>query len=339
MRRPWLSLFFCLLAAVAVAQDATVTFVDGFVDIRTEGGGLFPADFGDQMNSGDRLITDRDGAAELELATGGVISVDSDTVFIVGSETGASGARTSRVSAAIGSFAFRFNAALGNEPQIGSTTSVAGVRGTEVRVYTGSDGTTRFEVLEGLVEIENGGSSVSLGPEEAVEITPGRGAGTVFAFLEQPIDYAVWNAGLIEGFLERPVETLGGVASEMYGLIAEIERRVPEVDALFALVEEENAKLPAIRESEGAEAQQEYFLGTVLPLRARARGTFVELRFVALSALSLEQFVVARLAAEFEAASFTGPRPGAYEAFRSELSDLRTAFDRVVTPWLVPSDL
>lgn len=133
MRRVLVVMVLCV-AAVTWAQDATVSFVDGFVDIRTESGAEFPATFGSELELGDRVITERNSFAELELISGGVVEVDSDTVFILGTGEDASGQPQSRVAAAVGSFAFRFNAAVGNEPLIGSTTSAGGVRGTEVRV-------------------------------------------------------------------------------------------------------------------------------------------------------------------------------------------------------------
>lgn len=328
-----------LLAANLFAQEATVTFLDGIVDIRKESGTTYAADFGDQLEAGDRIITGRDAEAELELAAGAVVTVRPDTVFLIGSSTAPDGEQTSRLSSAVGSFAFKFNAVLGNEPQIGSTTAVAGVRGTEVVVYAGSDGTTRFEVLEGLVEIGEGDESVSLGAEEGVEVSPGRRPGNVFAFLEQPIDYGVWNAGLVDGFLDDPLPALRGVATEMREIIAEIERRAPGVEALYDEIEAQNKRLEEIEEEDGSEAREEYFLETVVPHRRKTRAAFLELRFLVLSALSLDQYVVSRLAAEMEAEFFLEPDAPTVVQFRSELATIRAEYEDVVIPYLVPSDI
>ncbi|MFW6313743.1 MAG: hypothetical protein ACOC2N_07655, partial [Spirochaetota bacterium] len=245
----------------------------------------------------------------------------------------------SRLSAAVGSFAFKFNASVGNEPRVGSTTSVAGVRGTEVRVYVASDGTTRYEVIEGLVELEDSGDRVTLGPEQAVEVSPGTGAGSVFAFLQRPIDYSVWNAGLVDDFLADPLPALRGVASEMAELIEEIERLGPGVDAMLAQVREENERLPKIEEESGQEARQEYFRNTVMPLRREARADFVDFRFVVLSALSLDQYIISRLSAEMEARYFFDSDNDVYLRFQEELQSIRSEYERVVVPRLVPSDL
>ncbi len=328
-----------LVTAFAVAQDATIVFVDGFVDIQTEAGAVFPADFGDELSAGDRVITDRDGEAELELGTGGDVVVAPDTVFIVGATTTPSGQRTGRLSAAIGSFSFRFNAAIGNEPRVGSTTSVAGVRGTEVRVYTGSDGTTRFEVIEGLVEITDGDTVVSLAADEAVEVAPGSGAGNVFAFLEQPINYAAWNAALVEDFLADPIDSLDGVSIEMAELLAEIERRAPGIEERLAQSDALGEELVKIGEENGTEARQEFLRETVAPFRNELRDDFVDFRFVVLSALSLRQFVVARMAGEMDAAYFLNPGDPVYRSFLDDLELLDDRFEEVVVPWLVPSDL
>ncbi len=336
-----LLVLFVLGAALLPAQDATIVYVAGDVDVRTEAGRTFPADFGDGLDSGDRVITRPIGEVELELATGGTVNVGRDTVFLIGSTTGAAGEPESRVAAAVGSFSFRFSAAVGNEPRIGSTTSVAGVRGTEVRVYVGSDGTTRYEVVEGLIEIEDAARRVTLGPEQGIEITPGAGVGpqNIFAFLERPIDYGVWNAGLVEGFLADPLPSLRGIAAEMQDLLDEIRRRAPEVEAMLARSAEESDRLDAIEEADGLEARQEHFRDVVMPARRAARAAFVDLRFVVLSALSLDQHIFSRLAAEMEARSFFDPQSRVIDEFRSDLAAIRSEYESVVVPWLVPSDL
>ncbi|MFP4550786.1 MAG: FecR domain-containing protein [Spirochaetales bacterium] len=331
-------LLLCLVAtaAAAFAQEATVTFVDGDVDIQREGGARRPADFGSELENGDRIITEGGGYAELELASGGTVEVSGDTVFLVGSESGSGGEPQGRVAAAVGAFVFRFNATVGNEPRIGSTTSVAGVRGTEVRVYAASDGTTRYEVVEGRLEVQDGGVSVSLGPNEAVEVRAGGAPSSVFSFLENPIDYSVWNAGLVQDFLLEPLNSLDGIADEMNSLIAEINRRVPEYERLRAIVDEEEAAMAEIADDGDRE---DFFENQVMSARREFRAYFVDLRFVVLSALSLEQFVISRLAAEMQAAYFDDPENPTLGEFLTRVSDIRAGFEEAVVPWLVPSDL
>ena len=328
-----------LVTAGLFGKDATVTYVEGTVEIRTEGGTASVADFGDELETGDRVITGRTGQAELRLTRGGVINVGGDTVFLIGSTVDRAGEPQSRLSAAVGSFLFRFSSVLGIEPRVGSTTAVAGVRGTEVRVYVASDGTTRYEVIEGLVDIEDPFGHVTLAAAQAVEITPGAGPGSVFAFLDQPIDYGVWNAGLVEGFLANPVHSLRGIAAEMYDILDEIRRRGPRVEALLEGLVEENETLARIEAEHGVEARQEYFRATVMPMRLHARSAYVYLRFVVLSALSLDQHIFSRLAAEMEAAHFLDPQNSAAVEFRRELAAIRSHYEDVVVPWLVPSDI
>jgi len=326
-------------AAFAAAQDATVTYVDGDVTVRPESGSQFPADFGTNLSGGDRIVTARRSEAELRLAAGGSVTVAPGTVFLVGSARTAAGEPVGRVAAAVGTFTFKFTAVTGNEPRIGSTTSVAGVRGTEVRVYVASDGTTRYEVVEGLLEIEHDGARVALGPDQAVEVVPGRPPGEVFSFLMRPIDYSIWNGELIREFLADPVPAIRGIATEMAALTGEISRRAPEWEALRAAAETAAVRLAELRESEELEAAQKFYLETVLPAQRAARLEFVSLRYVVLSALSLDQYIVSRLAAEMEAAWFMNPGTEVYRLFRSELAALRSRFEAVVVPFLVSSDL
>ena len=324
-------------AAGAAAQDATVTFVDGGVDIRTEAGVVRRADFGSGVNGGDRIITDRRGEAELDLAAGGTVRVAPDTVFIVSGTP--SGQTQSRVAAAVGSFSFRFRAAAGNEPRVGSTTSVAGVRGTELVVYVASDGTTRYEVIEGRVEIDSDGRTVALGPNDGVEVRPGRRPGQVFSFLERPIDYAVWNSGLIDEFLSSPVDSIRGLAAEMHALIDEVERRAPQSDAMSEEARRARVRLDEIREKDGDDAAEKHFTDVLTPLRIAARAEFVSFRFVVLSALSLDQYILSRLAAEIEAAYFFDADASVLREFRAVLNDVRARYERIVVPRLVPSDV
>jgi hypothetical protein len=334
----WLIVTVALLALVspAFAQDATITFLDGGVHIQREGGGRQPADFGSDVNAGDRVITDASGYAELELESGGVVELSEDTVFLVGASTGSTGRNQGRIAVAVGALSFRFNAMVGNEPQVGTTTSVAGVRGTEVRVYAASDGTTRYEVIEGLLEVQDGGISVSLGPEQAVEVRAGGVPSPVFSFLDNPIDYGVWNAGLVQDFLLEPLASLDGIEEEMNSLIAEINRRVPEYQRLRDVVDEAEATMD---EEEDQERRESIFAEQVMPARRTARAEFVELRFVVLSALSLEQFVISRLAAELKAQYFFDPDNPTVTAFMTRVERIRDRFEDAVVPWLVPSDL
>ncbi|MFW5718084.1 MAG: hypothetical protein ACOC0E_11650, partial [Spirochaetota bacterium] len=110
-------------------------------------------------------------------------------------------------------------------------------------------------------------------------------------------------------------------------------------EELYDEIEAQNERLEEIEEESGSNAREEYFLETVVPHRRKSRAAFVELRFLVLSALSLDQYVVSRLAAEMEARYFLDPDASVVAEFRSELESLRRDYEAVVIPYLVPSDI
>lgn len=125
----------------------------------------------------------------------------------------------------------------------------------------------------------------------------------------------------------------------MSELIDEIERKGPEIDAAFEAYYAERDKLPGIQEKEGLEARQKYFAEVVEPIQIAVREQYIDFRFVVLSALSFNQYVVSRLGAEMDAEHFLRPDDPVYLAFRSEYDQLRSDFERVVASRLSPTDL
>jgi hypothetical protein len=132
------------------AQEAEVTYLEGYPELKTQGGSRFELRFGDVLESGDSVITGSTDYAELEQGGANVIQVNENTVFTLRQVE--RGGRTETVfSSAAGSVAYRFNQVTGREPRIATATAAAGVRGTELTVYAGADGTSLFAVRSGEV--------------------------------------------------------------------------------------------------------------------------------------------------------------------------------------------
>ncbi|MFW6223644.1 MAG: FecR family protein, partial [Spirochaetota bacterium] len=226
-----------LLAAAVVipAQDAEVAYVEGFPELRSSGGARFELDFGDLVESGDSVITGATDYAELERGTGNTIRVNENTVFTL-QQVEREGRTETVLENTVGSVSYRFNRVTGREPRIGTASAAAGVRGTELTVYAGDDGTSLFAVDSGLVDVEAEGRTVSLTENEAVEVVAGQAPGEKFEWLGAELDFSTWNADRLDVFLEDPLEGLVRI-EERLNYFAE------QVDETYVQYEDARAEL------------------------------------------------------------------------------------------------
>lgn len=325
-----------LVAGIAAAQDAELVYVDyPEVEIRRPGGATILGDFGDQLSSGDSVITTRYGRAELELADGGTVRVNSDTVYSIQSTT-VRGERQTVMNVALGSVRFKFNTIAGRrEPVVGAPTAVAGVRGTEFVAHVASDGSTVFVVDEGIVDVSAEGESVRLVEGQGVEVTPGEKPGEPFDALSRAFDYEAYNQEKIDELLNSPERATIGHARRL-------SEFADQIDIIQPLYVESQAALDAanekVRTLEG-DAQVEFFENELVPLRARTADLFDNMRFYALSGLSLRRHVLGRmyLLLSLEYANDTGDP--VYQGFLDAYGEALSIYESRIVPMLDPTDL
>jgi hypothetical protein len=329
-----------LVGSVIFAQDAEITYVDyPEVEIRRDGGATILADFGDILNAGDSVITTRFGAAELELASGGTVTVAEDTVYVISEVEGSDGPQTV-MSVVLGRVGFRFARMVGGrEPAIGTPTSVAGVRGTAFTTYVAVDGSTVFIVDEGEVAVTSSGSTVTLVANEGVEVLPGEAPGEKFDAIERAFDFQEFSQSRFDALIEDPVRAIEGLAGTMDQFIEQLEIIVPQYEAAQAALDEAQERREELAETATADEQETYYLDTFVPLRNQRQILFKNMRFYARSALSLRRYLLGRLSVVLMLEDIAGRTPAGYEAYRSIYSGLLDRYESVVVPILDPTDI
>lgn len=327
--------FACCLALSA--QEAEVVYVEGIADIRESGGTTYEASFGDGLYAGDTVLTGTDGRVELEQADDSMIRVAPDTVFTV-REAGVAGERSTVYSTEIGSAFFRFRTAIGKEPRIATPSSIAGVRGTAFTVFAGVDGSSLYLVEEGRVDVSAAGATVSLAAGEGVEVNIGAAPADKFEVKRGQIDYSNWNGRRLGAMLEDPVTAVSRVAARMDELVAEIREVSSAYEEKHALLDDERAKLEEIERSKGKDARTEYYTRVVFPLEVETSYLRLNLRYYALSALSLRRYVMSGMYVRVKPLYINDLDAETYIEFLGVYQTAADQFEREVAPYLVDAD-
>ncbi len=332
---------FALLLAAAVtipAQEAEVAYLEGFPELRSAGGDRYELDFGDLVESGDSVITGATDYAELERGAGNTIRVNENTVFTL-QQVEREGRTETVLQNTVGSVSYRFNQVTGREPRIGTASAAAGVRGTELTVYAGDDGTSLFAVDSGLVEVEAEGRTVSLAENEAVEVVAGQAPGEKFEWLGAELDFSTWNQERLDAFLEDPLEGLVRI-EERLNYFAE------QVEETYAAYQEARSELDAAREEfqrltekGDSTAAEEVEKKRVGPAMQRTGTLVLNYRYYALSALSLRRFVLGKMYMQMKTRYILDQDHPAFNDFLRLYTTVLGDYEDNVVPRLVEADI
>ncbi len=329
---------FAVILALAFpvgVNGADVVYVDGTVDLRFPGGEMTEALIGDRVRVGDVVITGGDGLAELVPAAGGLIRISPDTVFTV-QEIERGGVKRTVLGTVVGSAGFKFTRFVEKEPLLGTPTTVAGVRGTEVEIFAGSDGATLVVVHSGRVEVEAQKVRVSLTANEGVEVLPGSPPGEKFAVLRGRLDYSSWNGERLARSLTDPESAIERIAKGLESLIAEIESLVPRFDESNGRLVEADKRLKSI---EDADARKRFYAETIFPLEIETSYLALNIRYYALSALSYRRFVLGSMYLKIKARALVEGSADLYRDFFDRYARIIARFEEAVTPHLVEADI
>jgi hypothetical protein len=331
--------FIVVLCGALGAQEATTVYVEGDASRKDSGGLIRRLDFGDSLKAGESVITKKNGRAELELPNRSTITVRSDTVFTIGEAELAGGEKQSVLTTAVGSVAYKLNKFSGAAPLIRSNSMIAGVRGTELEVYAGMDGSSLVVVTEGLVELSAQGQTVSLGENEAVEVRAGQAPGEKFAWLGREQDFSTWNDGRMEDFLKDPVEGIRRVErqlayfrDEMRGLIPDYEKAKEEAENLEA----EFQRAEEAEDTEKGEKILEYLNGDLNP---RRRVMFLNIRYHALSYLSMRRFVLGGMYVEMKSRHILKQEDAVFQNFLEIYGSIIKNYEEIIVPQLTELDI
>ena len=325
-------LFFAV--AAAGAQDATVSYLEGSPEIRRTTGRTEWLDFGMAALPGERITTGSADFVEMDQAGQATIRIQADTIFTI-REVDQGGRKETVLSTAAGSVSYRFNQISGREPRVGTSTTVAGIRGTELTVYAGPDGSSLFLVDSGMVEVTSAGESVELTANEGVEVAAGQAPGEKFERLGREQDFSAWSAGRIDAFLADPSGVLDDIGSRLLQFSRESDSWYQRF--LDAKVDSDAAR-ETLRGIEGEEAQTTYREGTWLPLANQTAAAVLNYRYNALSAMSLRRYSLGNLYMEMKTRNIIEPS-AEFDRFLGEYSAIIAQYHDMFDRYLEDADL
>lgn len=338
MRTAILIIGLSLLAGSALsAVPSDVVYAEGESNIRYKTGKERPADIGDKVDTGDTVKTGSDGLVELN-QKGVVLKINPDTVFTL-AEKEQGGSKTGVLSVVLGSVKFRYDRITGKEPLIQTSACVAGVRGTELSVFAGVDGSSLIVVDQGLVTVEAGGQSVELEPEEGVEVRPGQAPGDKFKVQRDQIDYRKWNDEKLQGLMADPIGAIGRVRERMDFYIQNVQEYLALYKDYSQRLAEERDKQKEIAQSKGLEEARKYEKDTVFPLSVQAFNLSLNARYYALAAFSLRRYVGGRMYLLLKSKFITNFEDSAYAGFLLQFGEVLDRFEHSIVPYLVEADI
>ena len=338
--RKLLILVLFLIAAFAYSNEiVTVTYIDGWVDIKDGTGDLYEAMIGDEVTVGNSVITDDDSYAELkEENSKSTYNLKPNTVFTV-REMEAGGEKQNVLSCTLGEIAFKFKRAGSIEPLIATNSTVAGVRGTEFKVYAGVDGSSLIAVRSGLVEVESEGKTVALEKDEAVEVKPGQAPGDKFSLKGKPLNFQSWNSDKKREFLENPAESLKAVEKRLDFYNSKVEELYPIFLEWMEQVEEERAEFAKIKEEKGDAAAQEFRNNVLMKSVENTVSLSLNVRYYALSALSMRRFVVGNMYAEMKTRYINKLDKPEFVDFEKVYKRVLEKFEEIAIPQINETDI
>ena len=325
-------------ASLSAQEVATITYLDGWVDIKAGSGLVDEAFIGDSLAPGNSVITGKDSYAELAENTGSTYRISPETVFTV-KEMDVKGTKQSVLSTTIGSVAFKFRRTASAEPLVATNSTVAGVRGTEFTVYAGADGSSLIAVTEGLVEVEAEGVSVELNPDEAVEVKPGEPPGPKFKLLGKRLDFSEWNDGRKEEFIKDPVSALKAVDKRLDYFNSQVEELHPIFLEWQQQAKDERDQYSVILKEKGEAAANEYREKVIKTTSNNAIALSLNVRYYALSALSMRRYIVGNMYAEMKTRNIKNLDNPAYREFEQLYKNLLEKFEKISIPRLNETDI
>jgi hypothetical protein len=328
--------FFC---AASWAQEASTVYVEGETFRKDSGGLLLRLGFGDSLKAGDSVITKKNGRAELELPNRSTLTIRPDTVFTLGEAELAGGVKQSVLTTAVGSVAYKLNKFSGSSPLIRTGSMVAGVRGTELEVFAGMDGSSLVVVTEGLVELSAQGGTVSLGANEAVEVQAGQAPGEKYVWLGKEQDFSSWNDSKTNDFLKDPVAGIQRVEKQLAYFRDEMMKIVPEYEKAAEESRIIRERIDAFQKSgdtEKAEEQRRYLMGELNDIY---RVSILNIRHYALSYLSMRRFIMGGMYVEMKSRYILNQDDSVFHGFFEIYDRIRNDYETIIVPQLVEADI
>jgi hypothetical protein len=336
MKRSIAVMALLLAAAGLFAITAKVVYTEGQATVRLVSGRTEKIAIGKSYATGDSLRTGKDGMVELT-QSGLTIRVGPSTVFTL-LEKELDGKPKGVLAVTLGTIKVKYDRLTGAEPLIQSSSCIAGVRGTELTVWAGTDGAAQLVVDSGLVTVEAFGKTVELGPSEAVVILNGEQPGDKFVLHREQLDHAAWDAGRVEALMADPLAALAGMRERLAYYAANVGYYHGRSLDLAARITAERDRAEKVGKEQGNEAQQAYDREHVRPLVLENAFLILNYRYFGLAALDMRRFVGSRmyLLLKVKYAASTGDP--VWTRFQDQYTTFTADFENSIMPVLVDAD-
>jgi FecR protein len=327
------------VSLAAAEPRAETVFTDGEVNRKDGSGKQRSLEIGDKLSTGESVITKKGASAELKLLSGSSsIKIRQNSVFTIG-EKDVGGEKLPVLQTIVGSASMKFEKLTAKEPLLGTTTCVAGVRGTEVEIYAGMDGSSVVAVVSGAVQLESAGASVDLAADEAVEVKPNMAPGPKFSWIGKQLDFSAWDKGKLDAYLADPLASALKVEEQLAAYRASMNELIPELAKQKAAYDEAYAKLSELVTAKEDAKAQELRESTVFPLMT-AQGTLIlNIRYYALTSLSLRRYVLGGMYMEMKTRHPQGASDPALAPFLEAYKRILKDFEAGIVPQLVEADI
>jgi hypothetical protein len=331
-----------LLAPLAIAtaeQKAETVFTDGEVNHKDGSGRTRSLEIGDRLSAGDTVVTKSASSAELKLLAGSSsIKIRQNSVFTLG-EMSVDGTKQTVLQTVVGSVAMKFDKLATKEPLVGTTTCVASVRGTEIELYAGMDGSSLVAVVSGAVDLQSAGQTVPLAADEAVQIKPGQAPGPKFSWIGKQLDFSTWNQGNLDDYLTDPVASAQKIEEQLASYRTSMEDLLPQLAAQKAAYDEAYAQLKALVDAKDDAKAKDFRDGTVFPLMLSEATLILNIRYYALTSLSLRRFVLGGMYMQLKTRHPLDASDPAFAGFLEVYSRILKDFEESIVPQLVEADI
>ena len=238
----------------------------------------------------------------------------------------------------LGSVKMKYDRLTGSEPLVQSAGCVAGVRGTELTVWAGSDGATRFIVDSGLVSVEAYGKSVDLGPDEAVDVVNGQPPGDKFVVHREVLDQAKWDQGRIDALLADPITGVEGLRERLSYYAENAAAFRADYATFKARLDAERQQARAVEKEKGLEAAKAYEREKVAPLITPTQNLFLNARYFLLAGFSMRRFVGSRMYVLLKNAHLDDPEDPAWVGFLGHYQGFLEQYESQIAQYLVDAD-
>lgn len=335
----FLSMLFGAVAIAAAQQQAETVFTNGEVNRKDASGKMRSLEIGDKLVAGDSVLTKAGASAELKLSSGSSsIKIKQNTVFTLGQQS-VGGEKQTVLQTVVGSVSMKFNKLTTKEPVVATTTCTAAVRGTEVEVYAGMDGSAIVAVVSGAVELQSAGSSVDLAADEATQVKPGQAPGPKFSWIGKELDFSAWNKGNLDDYLADPVASAQKIEQQLAAYRASMNELIPQLAQQKAAYDAAYAQLKALVDAKDDAKAKDLRESTVFPLMQAQATIILNIRYYALTSLSLRRFVLGGMYMELKTRHPLDPGDAGLAGFLEVYSRALKDFEDSVVPQLVEADI